>query len=182
MKPEDFYIEDAIAILERTPASIGALLRDMPDVWTRATEGEGKWSPYQVVLHLVHGEQANWIPRARHILSGEPTPFAPFDQMPQWAEGEGKSLSELLATFKELRARNIDELRAMNLGESDFKLIGQHPDFGQVTLGQLVATWVVHDLDHVAQIARTMAKVYGNAVGPWQAYLSILRDREGKPQ
>jgi uncharacterized damage-inducible protein DinB len=150
----------------------------VPDIWAHATEGEGTWSPYDVVGHLVHGERTDWMPRARHILAGESRPFEAFDRMAQFNESEGKSLGELLATFTELRARNVAGLNEMNLVESDLERTGQHPDFGEVTLSQLLATWVVHDLDHVAQIARTMAKVYTDTVGPWQAYLSILRDRQ----
>jgi hypothetical protein len=178
MKRENFRLEEAVAILERTPAAVSALLDGVPDVWVRATEGEGTWSPYDVVGHLVHGERTDWLPRARHILSGDPRPFASFDRTAQFTESEGQSLGELLATFAELRRRNVAELLALNLGEGDLIRTGRHPDFGEVTLGQLLATWVVHDLDHVAQIARTMAKVYAEAVGPWQAYLSILRDRQ----
>jgi hypothetical protein len=178
MSRRDLNLEDAVAVLERTPATVSALLEGVPDTWARATEGEGTWSPYDVVGHLAHGERTDWIPRARHILSGESRPFAPFDRMAQFTESEGKSLEVLLAEFTELRRRNVAELRSMNLGESDLKRAGLHPDFGEVTLGQLLATWVVHDLDHVTQIARTMAKVYTDAVGPWQVYLSILRDRE----
>lgn len=178
MNRADLQVKDAVAILERTPAVISALLEGAPDIWTRATEGEGTWSPYDVVGHLAHGERTDWIPRARHILSGESRPFTPFDRTAQFTESEGKSLEDLLADFTELRAGTVAELLAMNLGEGDLERTGQHPELGSVTLGQLLATWVVHDLDHVAQIARTMAKVYADAVGPWQAYLSILRDRQ----
>jgi DinB superfamily len=178
MMPVDLRIKDAVAVLERTPAVVSGLLDGAPETWASATEGEGTWSPYDVVGHLVHGERADWIPRARHILSGDSRPFASFDRTAQFTESEGKSLGELLATFTELRGRNVSELLAMKLGEDDLGRTGRHPDFGEVTLGQLLATWVVHDLDHVAQIARTMAKVYADAVGPWQAYLSILRDRQ----
>jgi hypothetical protein len=179
MGREDLRLKDAVAVLERTPVSVSALLEGVPETWARATEGEGTWSPYDVVGHLVHGERTDWIPRARHILSGDPRPFASFDRTAQFEESAGKSLEELLATFNELRRRNLAELLALNVGEHDLVRKGRHPDFGEVTLGQLLATWVVHDLDHVAQIARTMAKVYADAVGPWQAYLSILRDRRG---
>lgn len=174
----DLHIKDAVAILNRTPATMSALLDGLPDIWVRATEGEGTWSPYDIIGHLIHGERTDWIPRARHILSGESRPFAPFDRMAQFTESEGKSLEDLLAIFTELRAHNVAELLAMNLTESDLERTGQHPDFGEVTLGQLLATWVVHDLDHVGQIARTMAKVYVDAVGPWNVYLSILHDRQ----
>jgi len=179
MRQESLRVKDAVAILERTPAAVGALLDGVPDVWARATEGEGTWSPYDVVGHLVHGERTDWMPRARHILSGESRPFEPFDRMAQFDESGGKSLGELLATFTELRRDSVAGLLALNLGEDDLARTGRHPELGEVTLGQLLATWVVHDLDHVAQIARTMAKVYAEAVGPWQAYLSILRDRRG---
>lgn len=178
MTREDLRLDEALAVLERTPLVVGALLDGAPEVWVRATEGEGTWTPYDVVGHLVHGERADWIERARHILSGDPRPFTPFDRTAQFRESEGKSLRELLAVFAELRAQNISELRGMNLGEGELGRKGRHPDFGEVTLGQLLAAWVVHDLDHVAQIARTMAKVYTDAVGPWAAYLSILRDRQ----
>jgi hypothetical protein len=179
MRRAELQLEDALAVLERTPSAVGALLDGVPETWARATEGEGTWSPYDVIGHLVHGERTDWMPRARHILSGDSRPFATFDRTAQFNESEGKSLGELLKTFDELRRRSVAELLALNLGESDLGRTGRHPDFGEVTLGQLLATWVVHDLDHVAQIARTMAKVYAEAVGPWQAYLSILRDREG---
>ena len=178
MAREELRLEEAVAVLERTPAAVGALLDGLPETWLRATEGERSWSPYDVVGHLVHGDRADWPGRARHILSGDPSPFTPFDRGAQFRESEGKSLGELLAEFGELRGRNLAELRSMNLGADDLRRTGRHPDFGEVTLGQLLAAWVVHDLDHVAQIARTMAKVYTDAVGPWAAYLSILRDRQ----
>ena len=174
----DFDSIAGMAVLERTPHTLRALLAGLPPEWTEATEGPDTWSPYVIVGHLIHGERTDWIPRARHILSGDSRPFASFDRTAQFTESEGKSLGELLATFTELRGRNVAELLAMKLGEDDLGRTGRHPDFGEVTLGQLLATWVVHDLDHVAQIARTMAKVYADAVGPWQAYLSILRDRQ----
>jgi uncharacterized damage-inducible protein DinB len=179
MTREDLRLEEAVAVLERTPASINALLNGLPETFVRATEGERTWSPYDVVGHLVHGERADWLGRARHILSGDARPFTPFDRRAQFRESEGKSLQQLLEEFTELRAQNISELRGLNLAGEDLARTGQHPDFGEVTLGQLLAAWVVHDLDHVAQIARTMAKVYTDAVGPWAAYLSILRDRRG---
>ena len=179
MTGEELRLEEAVAVLERTPASVAALLNGLPETFVRATEGERTWSPYDVVGHLAHAERADWLGRARHILTGDPSPFTPFDRRAQFRESEGKSLQDLLAEFTELRGRNVAELREMNLGGEDLKRTGRHPDFGEVTLGQLLAAWVVHDLDHVAQIARTMAKVYTDAVGPWAAYLSILRDRRG---
>lgn len=178
MTREVLRLEEAVALLERTPAALGALLEGLPETFVRATEGEGTWSPYDVAGHLVYGERADWIERARHVLAGDPRPFTPFDRTAMFRESEGKSLGDLLAEFAELRARNVAELRGLNLFDGDLGRTGRHPDFGEVTLGQLLAAWVVHDLDHVAQVARTMAKVYAEAVGPWAAYLSILRDRQ----
>lgn len=171
-------LKDIVAILERTPATLAALLEGLPDVWITATEGDGTWSPYDIIGHLIHGEQTDWMPRVRHILAGETRPFPPFDRTAQFTQSQGASLSELLATFASLRQESIAALVSMNLTNEDLSRTGQHPEFGAVTLGQLLATWVVHDLDHLGQIARTMAKVYVTEVGPWKAYLSILRDRQ----
>jgi len=171
-------LHDIVANLERTPASLSALLAGLPDAWVRATEGEGTWSPYDVIGHLIHGERANWIPRARHIMESAPGPFDPFDRAGQFRESQGKSLGELLAAFSEARRESLAALQAMKLTHDDMSRTASHPELGSVTLGQLLATWVVHDLDHIAQVARTMAKLYQNATGPWSAYLSILRDRE----
>jgi DinB superfamily len=178
MEADGFNLDDAITILERTPAAMGALLAGLPETWVRATEGDGTWSPYDVIGHLIHGERTDWIPRARHILAGETRAFEPFDRMAQFTESQGKSLVELLTTFADLRRENVASLIAMNLTDVDLGRRGLHPELGGVTLGQLLATWVVHDLDHVAQVARTMAKVYKEATGPWSEYLSILRDRQ----
>ena len=178
MKEAIFNLEEAVGVLRHTPATVAALLDSIPDTLARATEGDGTWSPYDVVGHLIHGERTDWIPRARHILACETSPFEPFDRSAQFVESADQSLDELLATFKDLRSRNVAELVAMNLDDTDLRRTGLHPELGVVTLSQLLATWVVHDLDHVAQISRTMAKVYAEAVGPWQAYLSILRDRK----
>jgi len=178
MNESGLDLKDIVAVLARTPASLTALLEGLPDFWVGATEGGETWSPYDVVGHLIHGERTDWIPRARHILAGESRPFDKFDRAAQFREGGGESLGELLATFAELRRENVAALSAMSLTAEDLGRRGLHPELGEVTLGQLLATWVVHDLDHVGQIARTMAKAYAGAVGPWSAYLSILRDRE----
>ena len=170
----EFRLADAVAILERTPGTLSAWLDGLPESWVRATEGEGTWSPYDVIGHLIHGERTDWIPRGRHILAGDPRPFETFDRTAMFAESQGKSLSELLATLADLRRENLAVLVGMNLADVDLERKGLHPDLGEVTLRQLLATWVVHDLDHIAQIARTMAKVYSAATGPWSAYLSIL--------
>jgi hypothetical protein len=177
MPDSQFNLQDVVAILERTPVSLTALLSGLSETWIRATEGEGTWSPYDVIGHLIHGERTDWIPRARHILAGEIRPFEVFDRTAQFTESQGKSLGELLQIFADLRRENLAILMGMNLTEADLERKGLHPELGEVTLRQLLATWVVHDLDHVAQIARTMAKAYGEATGPWTAYLSILRDR-----
>lgn len=173
----DFNLDDALAVLERTPATLSALLSGLGPIWILATEGEGTWSPFDVVGHLIHGERTDWIPRARHILAGDPRPFEPFDRNAQFADSRGKGLNELLETFARLRAENVAELRALRLSPPEMERKGQHPELGIVTLRQLLATWVVHDLDHIGQIARVMAKAYRDEVGPWRAYLSILDDR-----
>lgn len=178
MTQHKFNLTEAAAILERTPGSLNALLQGLPEVWISATEGDGTWSPYDVIGHLIHAEHADWLPRARHILAGETRPFEPFDRTAQFTESQGQSLGELLTTFAEARRASLTALREMNLSDEDLNRTGLHPALGEVTLGQLLATWVVHDLDHVTQVARTMAKAYRDATGPWQAYLSILRDRE----
>jgi hypothetical protein len=172
-----FHLDHAIAVLERTPASLTALLIGLPDPWITATEGPNTWSPYDVIGHLIHGERTDWIPRVRHILAGETRPFEPFDRTAQFTESQGKSLSDLLHTFADLRRDSLNTLRAMDLAPADLSRSGLHPVLGAVTLGQLLATWVVHDLDHIGQIARTMAKAHTDEVGPWSAYLSILHDR-----
>src|SRR5437764_2494365 len=157
MNQKPFNLKDAVAVLERTPASLTALLSGLPETWIRSTEGEGKWSPYDVIGHLIHGERTDWIPRARQILAGETRPFQPFDRTAQLTESRGKDLTELLATFSELRKQNLFILAGMKLTDNDLARKGVHPELGTVTLAQLLATWVVHDLDHIAQIARTMA-------------------------
>jgi uncharacterized damage-inducible protein DinB len=178
MNNDSPVLEDVIAILERTPATLATLLDGLPEAWATATEGAGTWSPLDVLGHLVHGERADWIPRARHILAGNSGPFAAFDREAQFKESSGQSVSERLATFQQLRRENLETLKGFALTREDLLRRGLHPDLGEVTLGQLLATWVVHDLDHVGQVARTMAKVYGTTVGPWSAYLSILSDRQ----
>lgn len=178
MKHHGLSLDDAVAILERTPASLSAMLKSLPETWVRSTEGDSTWSPYDVIGHLIHGERTDWMVRARHILAGETRPFDPFDRTAQFTASQGKSLDELLVTFADLRRENVAALVAMNLTDGDLRRRGLHPELGEITLGQLLATWVVHDLDHVAQIARTMAKVYTEATGPWSVYLSILRDRQ----
>lgn len=163
-------------LLARTPAVLDAWLRDLPSVWTLANEGEETFSPFDVVGHLIHGERTDWMPRARMILQyGESRPFEKFDRLAQTRESQGKSLAELLDTFAELRAQNLDDLRQMNLQPADFERRGLHPELGTVTLGQLLATWAAHDLTHIHQISRVMAHQYREAVGPWTDYLGVMR-------
>lgn len=178
MNDNALNLDDVLAVLVRTPAALTALLEGLPDTWVTATEGTDTWSPYDVIGHLIHGELTDWIPRARHILASETRPFEAFDRTAQFIDSHGKSLAELLARFADLRRDNVAALVEMNLTVEDLSRKGLHPELGEVTLEQLLATWVVHDLDHVGQIARTMAKVYTDAVGPWSAYLSILQDRQ----
>lgn len=178
MNNDQMRLDDAIALLQRTPESLRALLQDLPDTWIKAREGDETWSPYDVLGHLAYSERTNWIPRMNRILEGKMQPFDPFDRNAQFRESNQKSITELLATFSELRHQNVARLKELKLASKDVDRRGVHPDLGEVTLGQLLATWVVHDLDHLAQISRTMAKVYTTATGPWSAYLSILRDRE----
>jgi len=177
MGTQQFNLDNLRSVLERTPTMLTVWLSDLPDEFVRATEGDGTWSPYDVVGHLIHGERADWIPRARHILAGETRPFDPFDREAQFAESAGKPLAQLLEEFSALRRESLSVLDEFHLTENDLNLTGQHPAFGTVTLAQLLATWMVHDLDHLVQIARTIAKTQSVNVGPWTAYLSVLRDR-----
>jgi DinB family protein len=173
-----FELDEAIATLSRTPAALKAMLNGLSRNWVENNEGPETWSPYDVIGHLVHGERADWIPRAKIILEhGEARPFDPFDRFAQFEESKGKTLAELLEEFASLRERNLAALRDLKIGAGDLEKTGQHPALGRVTLKELLATWVTHDLDHIAQIARTMAKQYATEVGPWQAYISIIHDR-----
>lgn len=171
----EFRLEDAREILARTPATLDALLRGLPDEWALSDEGPDSWSPFDVLGHLVHGEETDWIPRARMILErGEARAFEPFDRFAMFEKSRGKSLGELLETFARRRAESLRELGEMNLTPEDLARRGRHPELGAVTLGQLLSAWVVHDLGHVGQVARVLAKQYGEAVGPWRAYLGVL--------
>lgn len=171
----DFQLEHSIEILRRTPSTLDALLHDLTDAWVMNNEGPDSWSPYDIVGHLLHGEEADWIPRARIILEqGEERAFDPFNRFAQFEKSKGRSLSELLSQFAALRANNIAILTGWRLTPADLLKRGRHPELGTVTLGQLLATWTVHDLSHIAQITRVMCRQYEQAVGPWKAYLPIL--------
>jgi len=168
-------LNDTIALLARTPSVLNALLRDLPESWTLRNEGEKTWSAFDIIGHLIHGERTDWMPRARIILQhGESRPFETFDRLAQERESQGKSLTQLLDEFSLLRAENLEALRAMNLQPADFKRRGKHPALGMVTLSELLATWVVHDLTHLHQLSRVMAHQYQQTVGPWRAYLGVL--------
>ncbi len=171
----EFDLSTGRAVLERTPHTLRAMLAGLSPAWTDATEGPDTWSPYVVVGHLIHGERADWIPRAQLILAqGTHRLFTPFDRLAQLRESQGKPLAALLDEFERLRHANLHMLASWNLEEHQLSLHGEHPAFGKVTLRQLLATWVAHDLSHVAQIARVMAKQYRDAVGPWRAYLPVM--------
>jgi DinB superfamily len=180
-----FSLSEAIAVLARTPATLDALLRGLPNIWVRGNEGRGKdgrsdqekdtWSPFDIVGHLIVSDRTDWMPRARIILDhGEARPFDPFDRFAQTKESQGKSLEQLLDEFARLRRENLATLQALNLQPEDLARRGRHPELGVVTLSELVATWVVHDLTHMHQLSRVMAHQYRDAVGPWSAYLGVL--------
>jgi len=169
------FLEESLALLTRTPAALDSLLRGLPEVWTDATEGPNTWSPYTVVGHLIHAEKVDWMPRLQIILEyGPARAFDPFDREAQFRESEGKSLSNLLDEFTVRRNDNLARLRALNLQPVQLALPGTHPALGPVTLRQLLATWTAHDLGHLVQISRTMAKRYQQEVGPWAQYLSVM--------
>lgn len=167
-------LDDACAVLERTPATLGAWLTGLPEGWTRANEGPETWSAFDVVGHRIDGEETDWIPRARIILErpGDRR-FVPFDRFRHLRDS--RTLDERLEVFGALRAENLATLRGWNLSQEQLALTGMHPELGPVTLAQLLATWVAHDLDHLMQIARVMGKRYASAVGPWKAYLRVAR-------
>jgi hypothetical protein len=168
-------LEHVTEILQRTPATLNSLLRDLPESWLVHNEGPDTWSPYDIVGHLIHGEETDWIPRAKIILDhGEERAFEPFDRVAMFEKSKGKSIAELLDTFARLRSENLRELQKLNLTTDLLEKRGMHPELGVVTLRQLLATWVVHDLGHIRQVVRVMAKQYRDEVGPWKAYLSIL--------
>jgi hypothetical protein len=170
-----FDLDHVERLLARTPAVLRALLAGLPAEWIHGTEGGDTWSPFDVVGHLIQGERTDWIPRARRILEhGEALPFEPFDRFAQRAASRGKSLDSLLDELAALRAGNVAALRALALGPTELALRGRHPELGPVTLRELLATWVAHDLAHLAQVARVLAKIQADEVGPWRAYIGVL--------
>jgi hypothetical protein len=169
-------LQDTVALLARTPAALNTLLRDLPETWTFRNEGENTWTAFDIVGHLIHAERADWIPRVKTVLQfGETQAFEPFDRQGHKREVEGKSLGQLLDEFARVRSENLAELRALNLQPADLERRGRHPAFGVVTLSGLLATWAAHDLTHLHQLSRVMAHQYREAVGPWSAYLGVLK-------
>jgi len=171
----DNFLEESLAVLTRTPHVLTALLADLPDAWTEATEGPDTWSAYTVVGHLIHGEKTDWLPRVNHVLTyGANEPFPRFDREAQLHQAP-RPLSALLEEFAALRQQSLADLRQLHLQPEQLALKGLHPNLGPVTLRQLLATWTAHDLAHLLQISRIMAKRYRHEVGPWAAYLSVMR-------
>ncbi len=171
----EFDLQHGVSVLERTPGVLRELLLGLPSEWIDATEGPETWSPYVIVGHLIHGERADWIPRAQIIRAqGVGRTFDPYDRFAQFYESDGKSLENLLDEFAALRAQNTATLTNWQLTDAELSLQGTHPAFGSVSLRQLLATWVAHDLGHIAQTTRVMAKQYRDAVGPWRAYLPVM--------
>jgi len=175
-----FTVAEASAILARTPATLDAMLRGLPEPWIAANEGDGTWSPFDVVGHLIHGERTDWIPRARIILEhGEARAFDKFDRFAQVEVSKGRTLPSLLEEFATLRTQNLQELTAFHLTDADLDRRGTHPELGVVTLRQLLATWTAHDLDHIMQISRVLGRQYSDEVGPWRAYLRVISGSQG---
>ena len=169
-------VDEAVAVLGRTPATLNVLLRNLPDIWIRSNEGKDTWSAFDIVGHLIVGERTDWMARMRTILeNGEARPFDPFDRFAQLKETQGKSMEQLLDDFARLRAENVVALQVLNLQQDDLARRGRHPALGLVTLSELLATWVAHDLTHLHQLSRVMAHQYREAVGPWSVYLGVLQ-------
>ena len=170
------FLDESLAILSRTPATLNALLRDLPEAWTSVTECPETWSAYDVIGHLIHGEKVDWMARLRIILEEGPgRPFDPFDREAQFRDSQGKPLNVLLDEFTALREENVERLKALQLTPEQLELPGTHPSLGPVKLRQLLATWTAHDLAHLLQISRVMAKRYRGEVGPWAQFLSVMR-------
>ncbi len=171
-----YNINEAIEILERTPKVLKHLLSGLSKEWISNNEGENTWSPYDVIGHLVHGEEVDWLARTKIILEFEETKtFEPFDRFAQFEKSKGKSIHKLLEEFEQLRKANLEALKSLNISDADLDKKGSHPGLGTVTLKNLLACWVAHDLSHIAQISRVMAKQYSSEIGPWHEYLAIMK-------
>jgi hypothetical protein len=170
-----FEINQTIAVLEKTPAVLSQLLTGLTPLWTHQNEGGDSWSPYDVVGHLVHGEKTDWMPRLEIILKNDPSQtFEPYDRFAQFEMSKDKSIKQLLDEFNTLRLDNLKTLRSKNISEEDLQKTAVHPELGTITLENLLSAWMVHDMGHIAQISRVMAKQYKDEVGPWPKYLTIL--------
>ena len=170
-----FNIDKAMPILERTPAIVALLLKDLDNDWINNNEGQDTWSPFDVVGHYIHGEKTDWRPRVNKILEkGTSSAFDPYDRFAQYQESKGKSLSQLLDEFENLRAANMKWFKSLGLTTVKLDAEGMHPVLGKVTLRQLLATWVIHDLTHIAQVTRVMAKQYKEEMGPWIKFFRIM--------
>ena len=168
-------LDGTTTVLRRTPTVLDALLRGLPEAWVRENEGPDTWSSLDVVAHLTEAEETNWIPRARHLLAhGEAAVFPPFDRFGFVGKWKGRSMADALDAFAAARARSLQDLDALGLTEADLARRGRHPELGAVTLGELLATWAIHDLNHLGQIVDVLARQHTAAVGPWRAFLGIL--------
>lgn len=171
----NFDLKQSIAVLDKTPKVLEAMLIGLSNSWLMRNEGNESWSPYTIVGHLLHGEKTDWMPRVQSILSRAQEEFVPFDRLAQLNGSQDIPIDALLTEFRLARKQNLERLLALQISESDLQLEGKHPEFGTVTLKQLIAAWAVHDLGHIAQISRVMAKQYKKDVGPWIDYMPILR-------
>ena len=180
LSQRSFALDDAVALLTRTPATLDALLRGLPEWWTHANEGANTWSAFDVVGHLIHGEETDWIPRVNIILQhGESRTFEKFNREAQFEASQPQTLDGRLDQFAALRRENLRALAALQLRDADLDRTGRHPAFGVVTMRQLLATWVAHDLDHVMQVSRVLGRQYGDDVGPWRVYLRVISGEQG---
>jgi len=171
-----FDLHQSIIILEKTPALLRLIMQDLNESWYMQNEGKDSWSAYDIVGHFIQGEKTDWIERTKIILDQNSNKtFVPFDRFAQFKNSKGKSLNTLLDEFKQLRIQNLEELKSFELEDSDFDKVGVHPEFGEVTLRQLLSTWTVHDLNHLNQIFRVMLKQYKDQMGPWVNYFSLLK-------
>jgi hypothetical protein len=171
-----FELSKAIEILERTPSVLNHLIKNLSEEWTSNNEGKETWSPFDVVGHLIHGENTDWIPRTKIVLNGDrEVKFTPFDRFAQYEFSKGKSLHDLLTEFEVVRYENLEQLKSFNIQPTDLEKEATHPELGIVSLRNLLSSWVVHDLGHIAQISRVMAKQYSSEIGPWHQYMGILK-------
>ena len=169
-----FDLAQSVLLLEKTPAVLRTLLSDLPQEWISSDEGSATWSPVDILGHLIHGEETDWIPRTKIILDRSMKPFEPFDRFAQDEQSKGKTLVQLMDTFTLLRENNVAELKSLEISEADLELTGIHPELGEVTLKNLLATWTAHDLSHLSQITRVMAKQYRHEIGVWTKYMKIM--------